>query len=52
VNAGTVDRQVERYRALFAAGVGRAFVALPDLEGSEQVMRFGQVIEGVAAPNG
>ena len=31
VNAGTVDDQVGRFRALADAGVGTAIVSLPDL---------------------
>jgi F420-dependent oxidoreductase-like protein len=45
VNAGTVDDHEGRFRALAASGVQHAIVALADLEGPEQVERFGAVIE-------
>jgi F420-dependent oxidoreductase-like protein len=45
VNAGTVDDHEGRFRALAAAGVQHAIVALADLDGPDQVERFGGVIE-------
>ena len=43
VNAGTVDDQIGRFRALADAGVGTAIVSLPDLEGdtSRRTLRKG-----------
>ena len=46
VNAGTVDDQVGRFRALADAGVGTAIVSLPDLEGDTSALeRFATIIE-------
>ena len=45
VNAGTVDDQIGRFRALADAGVGTAIVSLPDLEGDTPALeRFANVI--------
>jgi F420-dependent oxidoreductase-like protein len=44
VNAGTVDDQVARFRALAATGVGTAIVSFPDLVDAEPVERFADVI--------
>ena len=44
VNAGTVDDQIGRFRALANQGVGTAIVSLPDLDDTDPIERFGQVI--------
>jgi alkanesulfonate monooxygenase SsuD/methylene tetrahydromethanopterin reductase-like flavin-dependent oxidoreductase (luciferase family) len=45
VNAGTVDDQVGRFRALADAGVQTAIVSLPDLDGETAALeRFAKVI--------
>jgi hypothetical protein len=47
VNAGTIDDQVDRFRALAAAGVERAIVSLPDLgtvDPLEAVERFAPIV--------
>jgi alkanesulfonate monooxygenase SsuD/methylene tetrahydromethanopterin reductase-like flavin-dependent oxidoreductase (luciferase family)/predicted kinase len=46
-NAGTIPEQAARYRELAKAGVDTVFVALPDLEGPEQVERFGEIVSAV-----
>jgi alkanesulfonate monooxygenase SsuD/methylene tetrahydromethanopterin reductase-like flavin-dependent oxidoreductase (luciferase family) len=46
-NAGTVVDHVSRYGTLAAAGVETVFVALPDLRGTDEVLRFAAVISGV-----
>lgn len=43
-NAGTTPEQVDRFRTLAAAGVGRAVVALNGNEGPERVEAFADVI--------
>jgi F420-dependent oxidoreductase-like protein len=48
VNAGTVDDQIARFRALAATGVDTAIVSLPDLADAEPVERFAGVIEAFA----
>ena len=46
MNAGTVDDQIGRFRALADAGVGTAIVSLPDLEGDTSPLeRFSKIIE-------
>lgn len=45
VNAGTVDDQVGRFRALADAGVQLAMVNLPDLGDASPVERFAPIIE-------
>ena len=50
VNAGTVDDQIGRFRALADAGVDTAIVSLPDLGDVEPVERFTPVIEAFAPP--
>ena len=50
VNAGTVDDQIGRFRALADAGVGTAIVSLPDLEGDTSPLeRFASVDRRVHA---
>ena len=44
VNAGTVDDQIGRFRALANQGVGTAIVSLPDLDDTEPIERFGHVV--------
>jgi alkanesulfonate monooxygenase SsuD/methylene tetrahydromethanopterin reductase-like flavin-dependent oxidoreductase (luciferase family) len=44
VNAGTVDDQIGRFRALASSGVGTAIVSLPDLDDTEPIERFGRVV--------
>jgi alkanesulfonate monooxygenase SsuD/methylene tetrahydromethanopterin reductase-like flavin-dependent oxidoreductase (luciferase family) len=46
-SAGVVDDHIRRYRALRAAGIDRVYVSLIDLDGVEQVERFGEVIAGM-----
>jgi F420-dependent oxidoreductase-like protein len=45
VNAGTVDDQVGRFRALAQAGVQTAVVSFPDLVDARPIERFGDVID-------
>jgi alkanesulfonate monooxygenase SsuD/methylene tetrahydromethanopterin reductase-like flavin-dependent oxidoreductase (luciferase family)/predicted kinase len=48
VNAGTIEDQVDRVRALVDAGVDEVIVALPDLgDDPAPVERFGRVIDAV-----
>ncbi len=49
VNAGTVEEQIGRYRALAEAGVQTAIVGLGDLAGTETVERFADVIAAFRA---
>ncbi len=44
VNAGTVDDQIGRFRALADAAVSDAIVSFPDLGSIAPIERFGQVI--------
>jgi alkanesulfonate monooxygenase SsuD/methylene tetrahydromethanopterin reductase-like flavin-dependent oxidoreductase (luciferase family) len=44
VNAGTVDDQIGRFRALADAGVRNAIVSLPDLGDGEPIERFAAVV--------
>jgi F420-dependent oxidoreductase-like protein len=46
--ADTVDDHIGRCRALADAGVQTAIVSLPDLDGTEPVERFGEVIAAFA----
>jgi F420-dependent oxidoreductase-like protein len=48
VNAGTVDDQIGRFRALADHGVGTAIVSLPDLDDTEPIERFARVIAAFA----
>jgi F420-dependent oxidoreductase-like protein len=50
VGAGTVDDHEARFRALQAAGVQHAIVAIADLSGPEEVERFGPLIERFGEP--
>jgi alkanesulfonate monooxygenase SsuD/methylene tetrahydromethanopterin reductase-like flavin-dependent oxidoreductase (luciferase family) len=43
-NAGTPDRHRARYEALHARGVSTVFVALPGLDGPEDVLRAGPML--------
>ena len=45
VNAGTVDDQVGRFRALAQAGVQAAIVSFPDLVDADPIQRFREVID-------
>ena len=45
INAGTVEDQIGRYRALADAGVSTAIVALADLGSPEPIERFAAVID-------
>jgi len=44
VGAATIDDHTGRFRALAEAGVQTAIVNLPNLDGAEQVARFGAII--------
>lgn len=44
---GVIGDQIRRFRALRDQGIGRVYVSLIDLDGVEQVRRFGQVIDGI-----
>jgi alkanesulfonate monooxygenase SsuD/methylene tetrahydromethanopterin reductase-like flavin-dependent oxidoreductase (luciferase family)/predicted kinase len=46
-SAGVVEDQIRRYRALRDSGIDRVYVSLIDLEGVDQVERFGRVIAAV-----
>ncbi len=46
-SAGLIEDHVRRYRALHNARVNRVYVSLIDLNGVEQIERFGRVIAGV-----
>ena len=46
-SAGVVEDQVRRYRALRDRGIDRVYVSMIDLDGVEQVRRFGRVIAAV-----
>ena len=48
VGAGTLDDHETRFRALQAAGVQHAIVALSDLSGPDEVERFAPLIERLA----
>jgi F420-dependent oxidoreductase-like protein len=48
VNAGTVEDQVGRFRALAQLGVQTAIVSLPDLVDARPIERFGDVISAFA----
>jgi alkanesulfonate monooxygenase SsuD/methylene tetrahydromethanopterin reductase-like flavin-dependent oxidoreductase (luciferase family) len=48
LGAGTVDDQIGRYRALAAAGVQTAIVALPDVATPGALESFGEVITACA----
>jgi alkanesulfonate monooxygenase SsuD/methylene tetrahydromethanopterin reductase-like flavin-dependent oxidoreductase (luciferase family) len=48
VNAGTVDDQVGRFRALTRAGVQTAIVSFPDLVDAGPIERFSAVIRAFA----
>jgi F420-dependent oxidoreductase-like protein len=50
--AATVEEHVGRYRELAEAGVERAIVGLSDVEGTEPVRRFGEVIAAFRNPRG
>ena len=46
-SSGVVEDQVRRYRALRDRGIDRVYVSMVDLDGVEQVRRFGRVIAAV-----
>ena len=46
-SAAVIDDHVSRYRALHIGGIDRVYVSLTDLDGVEQVERFGRVIAAV-----
>ena len=48
VNAGTVDDQLGRFRALAQAGVQTAIVSFPDLVDTRPIERFSDVIRAFA----
>ncbi len=45
--AGTVQEQIERYRGLMGAGIDRVYVSPLDLDGPDEVRRFGEIIVGL-----
>jgi hypothetical protein len=51
VNAGTIDDQIGRFRALADAGVQTAIVSLPDLGDVAPVERFAPIIDAFSPPS-